>query len=378
MRILYWHRTLADGAEGVHIRAMVDAFRALGHEVQVADLPSGGGDDRRRGLVERVRAALPRLAFETAAIAYNLPEYRHVLRTIQAFQPAVLYARHAKFDVAALHAARRRGVPAILEVNTVFTAPDYHRFEPLALAGVAAAMERRSLKLATLVTAVSSPLARQVTSLSGVRAMVVPNGADPVRFDPAQTDGSVVRARYGLGDHLVLGWTGILRDWHGLERLIDALRSLPDARLLIVGDGPSRPAVERHASALGVRDRVVISGRVPHDQVPHFLAAMNVAVVAGERTGVASPMKLLEYMAMGLAVLAPAADNIRDIVDDGADGLLFTEADSSLEARLLELAGSDALRRRLGARARDKVLQQRNWRSIAARVLSGATGPTPR
>ena len=276
-----------------------------------------------------------------------------------------------------MKAARRRGVPAILEVNTVFTAPDYLRFEPITLAGVAAAMERRSFGLATLVTAVSSPLARQVAALSGVRALVVPNGADPARFDPARTDGSVVRTRHQLGDHLVLGWTGILRDWHGLERLIDALHALPDARLLIVGDGPARPAVEQHASAIGVRDRVIITGRIPHDQVPDHLAAMNVAVVAGERTGVASPMKLLEYMAMGLAVLAPDSDNLRDIVSPDVDGFLFSQSvRSSMEARLTELARNHALRRRLGSSARQKVVTSHNWEAIASRILAAARDST--
>lgn len=371
MRILYWHRTLADGAEGVHIRAMVKAFKALGHEVQVADLPSGGGEDRRRGLVERVRALLPNVAFEGAAIGYNGPEYLHVRRTIRNFRPDLLYARHARFDVGALAAARGCGVPAILEVNTVFTAPDYHRFEPIVLLAAATALERRSFRLASVVTAVSTPLARQVKALGEVDAVVVPNGADPTQFDPARADGKTIRAQYGLGDDLVLGWTGILREWHGLERLVDALRVLPDARLLVVGDGPARRSIEAHASAIGVRSRVVITGRVPHEQVPNYLAAIDVAVIADERTGVASPMKLLEYMSMELAVLAPATANVRDIIDDGVDGLMFHDnGGPTLETRLIELAGLKALRVRLGISARAKVLAERNWHAIARRVLA--------
>ena len=380
MRILYWHRTLADGAEGVHIAAMVDAFRALGHNVRLADLggasPNKGG---QAGVVALVRAALPKLVFELASIGYNIPEYLHVRREIARFRPHILYARHARYDTAALAAARRAGVPTLLEVNALFTAPGYLQFEPLAVPFAAKAMERRSLRLATAVVTVSTPLARQAESMAGVHALVVPNGADPQRFDPLKADGARVRTRFGLGTAVVIGWTGILREWHGLELLVDALKELPTAMLLIVGGGPAQGALEARAAQLGVQRRLVITGRVPHDEVPDYLAAMDVAVVADERTGVASPMKLLEYMAMGLAVVAPSADNIRDIVEDGGDGLLFAPGDpSALAVQLHRLADQTTLRRALGAKARLKIEQERNWRAVAETLLGAVSDRRPR
>ena len=173
-----------------------------------------------------------------------------------------------------------------------------------------------------------------------------------------------------MTDATVVGWAGILRDWHGLERLLQATASLADARLLIVGDGPARAAFESEARRLGVERRVVMCGRVPHAEMPHHIAAMDIAVVADEKTGVASPMKLLEYMAMGVAVIAPRLENICDLVQDGVDALLFEPGDTAdLSARLAEVAGDPALRRALGGAARAKIERQRNWCAVAREVL---------
>jgi glycosyltransferase involved in cell wall biosynthesis len=179
-----------------------------------------------------------------------------------------------------------------------------------------------------------------------------------------------MRAQHRLDGHFVVGWTGVLREWHGLELLLDALTRVPGARLLIVGDGPARATVEARAAALGMSDRVVVTGRVPHDTVPAYVAAMDVAVVAHDRTGVASPMKLLEYMAMAKPVVAPRLDNVRDIVEHDRTGLLFTPGDvDALAGALQRLAADPALRARLGRSARESIETTRNWRRNAEQVL---------
>jgi glycosyltransferase involved in cell wall biosynthesis len=177
---------------------------------------------------------------------------------------------------------------------------------------------------------------------------------------------------------LTVGWAGILRDWHGLDVLLDAVAAVPSVSVLIVGGGPERAAVEQRAVALGLAGRVVVTGRVPHEAMPSYLAAMDIAVVADDRTGVASPMKLVEYMAMGLPVLAPRLENIRDLVTDDVNGLLFTPRDSrALAAGIARLAESPELRSRLGRQARSTVEHERNWRCNAERVIAmvGRRGP---
>src|SRR5690606_27613788 len=116
------------------------------------------------------------------------------------------------------------------------------------------------------------------------------------------------------------GFSGILRPWHGLELLLEAFARLaagdPRLHLLIVGDGPIRGELDAAIAARQLQDRVTITGRVPHAEVRDYVALMDVAV-SPRATFYASPMKVLEYMAMGKAIVAPAMDNLRDILTDG-------------------------------------------------------------
>jgi glycosyltransferase involved in cell wall biosynthesis len=375
VKILYHHRTLADGAEGVHIAQMVAAFRGLGHEVEVCGLAAGAAEPRRP-LLHGAKRLLPDAAFELAMVPANLVEERAAVRRIRAFQPDLLYKRHARLDVGALRAARRAGVPSVLEVNCLFADERYQRFEPSAYRGLTAGMERRALQLADRVVAVSTPLVRAVERFAGVRATLLPNAADPGQFDPDRVDRAAVRERLGLADAVTIGWAGVMREWHGLELLLDAVALVPDVRLVLLGGGPAQRAVECHAAALGLADCTVITGRIEHGRMAEYLAALDIAVVAADRTGIASPMKLLEYMAMARAVVAPRIENICDLVLDGEDGLLFTpDSVDDLASVLRRLAADRELRQKLGSEARRRILNSRTWQRNADLVLKLVSRP---
>jgi glycosyltransferase involved in cell wall biosynthesis len=102
------------------------------------------------------------------------------------------------------------------------------------------------------------------------------------------------------------------------------------------------------------------------------VAAMDVAV-SPHATFYASPMKILEYMAMGKPLVAPAMDNIRDIVDDGETGMLFEPGNTTaLAATLCRVSGDQTLREQLGRLARGRVVERFNWRLSALRVVDEA------
>ena len=370
MRILYHHRTLADGAEGVHIRAMVQAFRELGHDVRLLGFAEAPTAASRRTAVDVIRSKVPKAAFECAAMVFDRVERWKVSREIKRFRPDLLYKRHGKFDTGALAAARGMRIPCVLEVNCLFTSSQYAAFEPLALETMARRMERRALKLATLVVAVSSPLGADILATGTSNVLVAPNGVDADYFHPGHADGARIRRQYDLRG-TVIGWMGIIREWHGVERLIDVVAADPGLTALIIGDGPGRPALEEKAAGLGIANRILVTGRVRHEDIRDYLAALDIAVVTDERTGVASPMKLLEYMAMGRAVVAPRQANIADLVDDQADGLLFDPKEpGALSTKIAALARSPELRQHLGRAARSKIERPRTWRGVAATILA--------
>jgi glycosyltransferase involved in cell wall biosynthesis len=218
-------------------------------------------------------------------------------------------------------------------------------------------------------------LAEQVRTLVARDVLVLPNGVDLRRFDPAGADRAGVRGRLGIAGRLTVGWCGILREWHGLHLLLEAMRAVPDAILLVVGDGPARRELEERAAAAGLAGRLIVTGRVAHELMPDYLAAMDIAAVPDERTGVASPMKLLEYMAMARAVVAPRLANIQDVACDERDVLLFAPGNvTALGDCLRRLAGDPGLRTQLGAAARATVVAIHTWRHNAAAVLAAIGG----
>ena len=369
MRILYHHRTLLDGAERVHITEMIHAFESLGHEVTTF-APDAGREGRPGALATLARRALPQSLFECAAAGHDFAERRQARQLLHDVRADLVYKRHALNSVSTLVAAKEANIPSVLEVNTIYSSDLLQAFEPLHFRRLAGRFEARAFELATLVVAVSSPMTALVQRLApSAIVLTLPNGANPTQFSPS-IDGTAVRRRYGLDPQTVVaGWSGTLRSWHGVELLLRAAVERGSLNLLIIGDGPDRSNIEASAQRLGVSHRVHFAGSVPRDQVAEHLAAIDIGVVADDRTGYASPLKLLEYMAMGKAVVAPDLDNIRDVVTHGKEGLLFAPGSADALADCLDRLTDPETRLALGRAGRARVVADRNWRAIAVSIL---------
>jgi glycosyltransferase involved in cell wall biosynthesis len=377
MKILYHHRTLADGAEGIHILEMIEAFRALGHDVIVQAMAHGESrGSGHQGFLKRLKHAIPKGAFELAGIASSMLDYVTFGRALRRHRPDFVYKRHALNDFGVLVAARHHRVPVLLEVNRLYTSDQHTRFESLRFRSLCRFFERFAIDQASVVAAVSTPLAgfvRALTKHPG-RVMVLPNGANPELFRPRPELREKVRQELAWSDSVVVGWAGILREWHGVELLIRAVARVPDLKLLIIGDGPDRERLESVIERLDIAGRVMFTGRVSHADVMRYVGAVDIAVSSADRTGIASPMKLLEYMAMERATVAPRSANIEDLIDDKVDGLLFEpDNEDALTGVLRRLAADETLRLRLGQQARLKVTRFRNWRRNAEIVVRAVT-----
>jgi len=389
MKILYHHRTRARGAEGIHIREMIRAFRARGHEVVVCALAGGDPAEEQPGTemqfekgsrLGSIMKFMPPFAYELAEIAYNLPGRRRLVAAGRELKADFVYDRYNIYTWAGLKAARSLGVPHLLEVNSpVAYERSHYDGRNLVFERTALKYERQVFQRTDHNLAVSTPLRDYLLTLGVApeQATVVPNGADPVKFG-ATADEPALRERYGMGSRTVIGFVGILRPWHGPELLLRAAARLDrnecDPHLLFVGDGPSEAEMMSLARELGFESRVTFAGRVPHDDVAAHIAAMDVTV-SPKATFYASPMKILEYMAIGKAVVAPDMPNIRDIFEAGEEGLLFREEDEdSLYEVLDRVCRERELRERLGRNARVCVETRRNW-DANARIVESIAEP---
>jgi glycosyltransferase involved in cell wall biosynthesis len=195
--------------------------------------------------------------------------------------------------------------------------------------------EVQQLRRADLVTCVSSQLAEQLAD-AGVDAskiVVTPNMVDATRFEGL--DRQAMRAAHGLDGRFVVGWVGSFRRFHALDVLLEAFALFalhhPEATLVLVGDGPERERCIEFAARLP-EGQVVLPGAVAFDQVPAWVTAFDVGVVpahAGQMFHY-SPLKLQEYFAAHVPVLAPDIGQVATTIDDGANGFLCRPGDTAL------------------------------------------------
>ncbi|WP_043344398.1 glycosyltransferase family 4 protein [Belnapia moabensis] len=370
MRILYSHRIQSRDGQSVHLEALVGALAAQGHEVLVVGPASfetaSLGDENR--LVTLMRRWLPRFAAELAEFAYSLPAYLRITRAAQEFRPDVIYERYNLFFLSGALFARRFGLPFLVEVNSPLAEERSH-FGGLHLKALARWSEAFVWRRADRVLPVTAVLGAHVAA-AGVpqeRIEVIPNGIHLEEF-------SAPGPALGVKDTLTLGFVGFVREWHGLDavvRAIAAWRGTPRLGLLVVGEGPARPGLEKLAAELGLSDRVRFTGLVGREAIPGLVEGFDIALQPAA-VPYASPLKVFEYMAAGRAIVAPDQPNLREVLVHDCTALLFDPTrEGTMWEAVLRLATDATLRARLGAAAREEVVRRDlTWEGNARRVTA--------
>lgn len=357
----------------IHVQEMIRALGAHGARVDLFATRLGGPPPQ--DLAGLRRHVLPLAASgdargrERAAVRANAP-LRQALEGAGPFD--LVYERHSLWSVEGMRFARARGVPSVLEVNAPLV-DEQAEHRTLCDRATALRTAKEAFDAAGVVTAVSKGAAAYVERFIGAtgKVHVVPNGVDPGRFAHAP-----VGRRRG-GDGFTVGFVGSLKPWHGVATLADAFARLhaADARtqLLIIGDGPERGRLEQWLIAHGLANAVHLTGAVPPDRIPRMLAAMDAAVApyAGRPGFYFSPLKVFEYMAAGLPVVASRVGQLEELIAHGETGLLCAPDDAgALAAQLRHLRHDRCLRARLGAAARATVVERHTWQAVAAHVLT--------
>ncbi len=386
LRILYHHRIRADDGQAVHVRELITALRRQGHQVlECALVPKAAAPPapaaavaapRSRSWWQRVR--LPRTAVEVLEILYSARGRARLLAAGRTFRPDVIYERHALHCRSGLDAARELGVPLLLEVNSPMC-QEMRKLGLLRFPKRAAATERAVLQGAQRVLAVTGVLADLLQELGAPaeRLQVIPNGAQPERYDEtARAAGRALRTRLGIpADGCVLGFVGYMRPWHRLDLALEVMAASGGERLhlLLVGTGPALPSLQDTARARGLGGRLHAVGEVAPDLLPPHVLACDAALIPAINA-YASPLKLFDSLAAGVATLAPDQPNLRELLEHGRTGILFEPGSAGgLRDALLGLLRDPARAARIGAAGREELLARRwTWDGNAARVAAAA------
>jgi PEP-CTERM/exosortase A-associated glycosyltransferase len=296
---------------------------------------------------------------------------------VRQWRPDVIHAHSPVLNaIAAQRVAKRHGIPMIYEIRAFWEdaavgngtgtegSPRYWLTRQL---------ETHAVRNADAVAVICEGLRGDLVArgIDANKIIVSPNGVDMDQFGTPVPRDSALTAKLGLEGADVVGFIGSFYDYEGLDDLIAAMprlvRARPKAKLLLVGGGPMEQALRDQALASPFTDHIVFVGRVPHDQVEHYYAQVDILAYprkAMRLTDLVTPLKPLEAMAQGRLVAASSVGGHRELIEDGVTGTLFAPDDpaaiaESIAGLFADRAGWDARR----AVARAFVERDRNWSS---------------
>lgn len=246
------------------------------------------------------------------------------------------------------------------------------------LAKVKAELKKRIMKQADLIL-ITTPWFEGALVSMGIPAsklMPFPNGVNPEYFAPR--DGRKVREKYHLNQSNVILYVGVIGKTRKLSMLIDTLvrvkKAHNDAYLVMVGDGTDKRNLEKLAVEMGVRENVIFTGRVPPQDVPDYIAAADICVSPippFKFYQVSSPIKMIEYMAMGKPVVASEeVKEQREVIEENGGGILAPFRAGSFAEAIIELIDNSDKMQDMGQKGAEWVAQNRTYEILAHKLES--------
>ena len=304
-------------------------------------------------------------------------------QVIEKERPDIIHAHSPCLNgIAAYHVAKRFGIPLVYEmraswedaaVNHGSTTEGSLRYR------FSRALETYALKRADAITTICEGLRNDILSrgIAADKVTVIPNAVDVERFQIGGVADTELCESLGLTGKTVIGFIGSFYDYEGLDLLLKALPEIltqyPDTVILLVGGGLQEEALGNLASSLGISDKVVFAGRVPHDQVDQYYNLISVLVYARHSvrlTEMVTPLKPLEAMAQRRLFVASDIGGHRELIEDNVTGTLFKAGSKEALARAVcgLLDASDQWDERLNA-GRQYVETERNWRVSVSKYI---------
>ncbi|MCG8462659.1 MAG: glycosyltransferase family 4 protein [Holophagales bacterium] len=382
MHLAYLHYLYGRDTALHHVRQFSEGARQLGHRVDVHAMnlapppaEARGDSGARQPLRLRLRSALKRRfgrwLHDPKEFLWNWRYVKKELALLRPDPPDCLLVRSQGLGISCVPVARRLGVPLVLEINAPTEEVTRYLDQYVHLRRLRHWAGRYKLRRAQGLVVVSTALADYYVEEHGLARetiTVAPNGADLERFHPeVEPDPDFPRDP----ERPRIGYVGSFQKWHALDlmgRMVERVgRERPATCFLMVGSGAGVQDV-RAQTTLG-DDRLTFTGRVEHARVPGLVASLDIGVLA-EAAPYQCPLKVIEWMAAGTAIVAPAYGPLKELLADGEEGLLFEPGDAdALAAAVLRLVDDPELCRRLGRAAARRAHASLSWRDNARHVL---------
>ncbi len=315
-------------------------------------------------------------------VIQNVSLLRMALALSASLKPDVIHA-HSPFTCGIIGdiTGHFRGIPTVYEMRGIWEDSHTGRYglsqKSMRYRGVRG-LETVALRSADHCVVIADALRDEVINrgVNPDRITVVPNGVDCARFTAGNADPQLAES-LGIQDSLVMGYVGYFFHYEGLDLLFQAFvvlaREFPRLKLLLVGDGELMAPLKAMAEDQGLQNRCIFTGRIPHHRTLDYYRLFHLLVLPrrrGRESSLVTPLKPLEIMAMGKALVASDVGGHLEIVQPNVNGLLFQSDNLDSLVQVCRMVLNDeGLRRELGLKARRWVLENRDWNVLIEKYI---------
>jgi glycosyltransferase involved in cell wall biosynthesis len=388
MDILYHHRTMGRGAEGIHIASIVNAFEELGHRVtiisppgvdplsNIGQAPVDKAEDNTKGintLWKYISKKAPQVCFEFLELGYNILSILKLRKVITKEHFDFIYERNAYFLFAGAFISRCYGIPLVVEANEVV---GIKRARKLIMVRLAQILEKFTFSTAVSVFTVSSYLKKMILTVvnSPEKVYALPNAIDPGKFIKINTRRDEIRSKYGITDEIILGFAGWFDWWDRLDILINMQKEILErgyrnVSTIIIGDGVMSKDLKDMVKQYELENHVFFTGAVPRNEVIDYIDALDIGVFSHSNE-FGSPVVLFEMMGLGKPIIAPDLKPMTDVIANGKTGLIFkTLKEDSLLESILKLVENPEELNRIGNNAKEYVFENHSWKGNSLKII---------
>ncbi|MBM2814725.1 MAG: hypothetical protein HW421_1487 [Ignavibacteria bacterium] len=316
---------------------------------------------------------------EVLNLPYNRKVSKSLIKIIEKEKPDFLYQHHADLNYSGTILKRKLGLPFILQCESV----QYwvkKNWGKLYLKHHLKWAEEIQWAAADAIFVVSDNVKKMMVELGVDEKKIYVNrsSVNPDVFSP-EIDGSEIRKKLDIESNFVIGFSGSFAQWHGVEVLAQAVKYIskliPKAKILFIGDGLLRPKIESIIKNDNVEKSCILTGLVPFNEMPDYLAACDVLVTPCVRTGEGSeffnsPIKLYEYLSMGKPVVATDIGEQGEVIQHLTNGMLCSEqSPEDLAESINYIYKNPDFAETIAANARKTVLDKYDWKLNAQKVI---------
>lgn len=298
-------------------------------------------------------------------------------------RPDIIHAHSPVLNVLpAIKVARRLNIPVVYEIRAFWedAAVDHGTTTENSIRyRLTKALETYAIRQVDHVFTICEGLRADIVSrgIPPEKVTVTPNAVDVEAFQLAEPPDAELQTQLGLDGKTVIGFVGSFYAYEGLDLLLDSFPSIlakePNARILLVGGGPQEANLKQKATTLGIQEKVIFTGRVPHREVNRYYNLIDVLAYPRHSmrlTELVTPLKPLEAMAQGKIFVASDVGGHKELIDDGKTGFLFSAGQSDALANALTKAlGNRQLWPSIIANGRKFVETERNWSNSVANYI---------